>query len=220
MRADVPSSAWHQYTLAITLPANATQLYFYSRLQGPNQTAEWWLADVDVVALDTTLRNIIRTNVTDIEVRGAGEDSDKLYALDKDFSIENPKTEDTTDRLNVSFLEPYTVRRKAGGGIAAGARVRLSYDYLPGKVDTQGHSTPNAFSEPEYYEFMDDAIRTVSDAFPGVRYINFNHDEIRGNFVGPCHLSDRKSCLAEQVWRVTLARYDPACRMRSSWPRI
>ena len=124
LRADVPSSAWHQYTLAITLPANATQLYFYSRLQGPNQTAEWWLADIDVVALDTTLRNIIRTNVTDIEVRGAGEDSDKLYTLDKDFSIENPKTEDTTDRLNVSFLEPYIVRRKPGGGIAAGARVR------------------------------------------------------------------------------------------------
>ena len=56
----------------------------------------------------------------------------------------------------------------------------MSFDFLPGKTDVQGHSTPNAFAEPEYYTFMDNAIKATATAFPGAKFINFNHDEIRG----------------------------------------
>jgi hypothetical protein len=52
------------YTTHTQAPANATTVSFYSRLQGPNITATWSIADVTIVQLDNTLRNVIRTNTT------------------------------------------------------------------------------------------------------------------------------------------------------------
>jgi hypothetical protein len=64
----------------------------------------------------------------------------------------NSKTENTPHHLYLNDLEPYVVRRLRGGAIPAGARVNFSFDFLPGKVNMAGHSTPAAFGEPDYYK--------------------------------------------------------------------
>ena len=171
-------SEWRQYSFGITAPANATRISFYSRLQGANVTATWYLADAQIVQLDNTLRNIIRTNVTDVEVFSA--DGSKKYMLGIDYVVQNPKTLNNADDCNLTLLNPYVIERLSSGGIPAGAAVLMSYDFLPGKVDVQGHSTPNAFAEPEYYALMDAAIAGTALNFPGLKFLNFNHDEIRG----------------------------------------
>ena len=128
-------------------PANATQVSFYSRLQGANITATWSIADVTIVQLDNTLRNVIRTNVTDIEIWN--RDHTSQYHQGSDFSVLSPKTANNAIVCDLKVLQPYVVKRLHGGRIAAGEQVLLSYDFLPGKVDVEGHSTPNAFAEPE-----------------------------------------------------------------------
>jgi hypothetical protein len=199
--------SWSQYTAAITLPLNATNLSLHFYMCHPTgrncETAydarqlptrkelaielvsarglagSWDIGDISVVKLDTSLRNVIRTNATDIEVWAA--DGTAKYVPGRDFTVENPSgTCNEFHLLNVSRLKPYIVRREPGGRIAAGAHILLSYDYLPGKVDVQGHSTPNAFMEPTYYAFMDSAIAHVARVFPHLKHIHFNHDEIRG----------------------------------------
>ena len=149
-------SDWRQYSFGITTPDNATHISFYSRLQGANVTATWSIADATIVQLDNTLRNVIRTNMTDIEVWSA--DSSRRYTMGVDYSVTTPVTKDNADDCNLTKLDPYVVKRLASGGITAGESVLMSFDFLPGKVDVQGHSTPNAFAEPEYYAFMDTAI--------------------------------------------------------------
>ena len=63
--------------------------------------------------------------------------------------MQDPPQANDADKCNLTQLEPYVVQRVSSGRIKAGADVLVSYDYLPGKVDVQGHSTPNAFAEPE-----------------------------------------------------------------------
>ena len=62
------ASSWHEYSVGLTTAPNATHVQFYSRLQGPNSTATWSLGGIRIEQLDNLLRNVIRTNVTDIEI--------------------------------------------------------------------------------------------------------------------------------------------------------
>jgi hypothetical protein len=182
---------------------------------------------VTIVQLDNTLRNVIRTNVTDIEMWN--RDHTSQYRQGSDFSVLSPKMANNAIVCDLKVLQPYIVKRLHGGRIAAGEQVLLSYDFLPGKVDVEGHSTPNAFAEPECepscllflpaclaclpvclpfchssllstylhhcvcmscalivvarvdYSFMNTAIQKMASTFKGIRYVNFNHDEIRGS---------------------------------------
>ena len=131
-----------------------------------------------VEQLDNSLRNIIRTNVTDVEIWST--DYRTQYQMGKDFTVTNPKRKNNANDCNLTLLDPYVVRRLPAGRIPTEAEVSLSFDFLPGKTDVQGHSTPNAFAEPEYYAFMDNAIKATATTFPSAKFINFNHDEIRG----------------------------------------
>jgi hypothetical protein len=142
-------ASWSEYSAAITLPPNATHLslHFYTRptsdglATGDDSSSSWQIGDISVVKLDTSLRNVIRTNATDVEVWAA--DGSELYVQGRDFAVENPAgaTRNDAELLNVSQMDPYVIRRIPNGRISAGAQVLLSYDYLPGKVDVQGHST-------------------------------------------------------------------------------
>jgi hypothetical protein len=65
--------------------------------------------------------------------------------------------------------------------------VHVSFDYLPGKVNTAGHSTPSAFGEPDYYALLEFGINHTMAEFMGEAWphsrpkmVNFDHDEIRG----------------------------------------
>jgi hypothetical protein len=170
---DYNISDWRQYTLVITVstpsvllltvlgdlpltvgcgashqtPANATTVSFYSRLQGANIKASWSISDVTIVQVDNTLCNVIRTNATDVELWN--RDHTTQYVQDSDFSVLNPEMANNAIVCDLDVLHPYVVKRLSGGAIGTGEQVLLSYDFLPGKVDVEGHSTPNAFAEPE-----------------------------------------------------------------------
>jgi hypothetical protein len=185
------STSWQQYTTTITLPENSTHLALEASLRcygcpaGKNMSATWSIADVSVHRLDVSLRNVIRTNATDIEVMGIGPEAGTRYIQGEDYTVHEPQNANGYPQspnsrvLNLTVLRPTVLRRVAGGRIAAGAEVRLSYDYLPGKVDEQQH-IPMAVGEPLYYDFMDQVVRNLVLAFPNIAAVHLNHDEIRG----------------------------------------
>ena len=142
-------STWQQYTTTISLPDNATHLSLESSLRcygcpaGQKMSATWHLADISVTRLDLSLRNVIRTNVTDIELMGSGPDANTRYVEGIDYTVEAPQARNkyshkyyiqalNSRELNLTVQMPCVLKRVAGGRIAAGAVVRLSYDYLPG----------------------------------------------------------------------------------------
>eukprot|EP01046_Picozoa_sp_COSAG06_P033297 COSAG06_NODE_3391_length_5412_cov_79.977037_5_plen_315_part_00 len=168
---------WTQAQINVRVPPNATSLYVMIRLQG-NSTATFLVSGIEFLLLDSAMRNIIRTNATDVKLSALGGSTE--YILGEDYSVENPKsTENTAHHLYVDMLEPYNVRRLAGGKIPEGGTVSASFDYLPGKVNQAGHSTPSAFGEPAYYALLENAINHTMQEFRPT-LINFDHDEIRG----------------------------------------
>ena len=176
---------WTQVQYTFRVPANSSTMYIMVRLQGKS-TATFWVSGIHFVLLDTAMRNIIRTGATDVEIYS---NDGRQYKLGTDFTVVNPKCDpcNTAHHLYLDALPPYEIRRVAGGAIGAGERVRVSFDYLPGKVNQAGHSTPSAFGEPDYYELLEFAINHtmaefMSEAWPHSRpkMLNFDHDEIRG----------------------------------------
>lgn len=183
--------SWQQFSTTITLPNNATHLALESSFRcygcqaSLNISATWQIADLSVRELDVSLRNVIRTNVTDFEVVSTGKDANLRYIEGTDYTVEGPTTASgysqplDSRQLNLTVLQPFVLRRIARGRIPAGAEVRLSYDYLPGKVDSQQH-IPMAYGEPLYYSFMENVVANLVRAFPNVTMLHMNHDEIRG----------------------------------------
>ena len=165
------------------VPPNATSLYVMIRLQG-NSTATFWVSGIEFLLLDASMRNIIRTNATDIRLTpaadariGAAVDE---YVQGKDFAVVDPRsTRNTAHHLYIDMLDPYIVKRLPTGKIPKGQTVTASFDYLPGKVNQAGHSTPSAFGEPAYYALLETAINHTMQEFQPM-LLNFDHDEIRG----------------------------------------
>ena len=170
-------SEWTEAQQTFRVPPAVTAMSIMVRLQGMS-VATWWVTGVEIVNLDGAMRNIIRTSATDIELNDVN--SGKKYKIGTDFIVENPETENTAHHLYVDQLDEYVVRRLPSGSIPRGARVLGSFDYLPGKVNSQGHSTPGAFGEPSYYDRLASAVERVAHEFGPLRLINFDHDEIRG----------------------------------------
>ena len=190
-----PMTNWSRQRIALVTAPNATTMFIYSRVMvgaGSNTTATWWLSDFRVLRIDGSLRNIIRTNVSDVEVAANG----KAFTRGEDFEVVSPAAENDAHKFDYDSLQPYVVRRLPAGRIPAAAAVNLSYDFLPGKVNVQGHSTPNAFAEPACgwphiehatllatpcsdsltvhrpaadYEFMERAINGTFRSFPGIK---------------------------------------------------
>ena len=78
-------SSWQLYTTTITLPDDAVHMAFEFSLRcygceaGVNMSATWQIAELSAIELDTSLRNVIRTNVTDFEVMGTGPNASTRY---------------------------------------------------------------------------------------------------------------------------------------------
>ena len=105
--------------------------------------------------------------------------NDQTVSFGIKLQVINSKTENTPHHLYLNALEPYEVRRLLGGAIPAGAKVSMSFDFLPGKANFAGHSTPGAFGEPAYYAVIERGINMTMREFAPTM-INFDHDEIRG----------------------------------------
>ena len=192
------SANWTEWTRAqlnVRVPQNCSvarsscELYLMIRLQGQS-TATWWLSGIEFLNLDAAMRNIVRTNASDVELRDP--DSHKRFTLGRDFEVVNPpdqqppsESANSAHHLYIDQLPEYWVRSLEGGRIPRGGTVLASFDYLPGKVNQQGHSTPGAFGEPGYYKLLRGAIRNVMTQFGAKEVIkrssqtcNFAHRDI------------------------------------------
>lgn len=56
-----------------------SSLRCYGCEAGVYMSATWQIAELSVIELDTSLRNVIRTNVTDFEVMGTGPNTSTRY---------------------------------------------------------------------------------------------------------------------------------------------
>ena len=95
----LPKAAdWTEAQQTFRVPLGVTTMSIMIRLQGAS-TATWWITGVELLNLDASLRNIIRTGDTDIELVDAS--TGLQYELGTDFVVNNPKTENTAHHLCV-----------------------------------------------------------------------------------------------------------------------
>jgi len=104
---------------------------------------QWWLDDFRLERIDGMLKNVIRTNMTDLSVTMTTTENSRAvsaaektggvpygggdtvqYKLDRDYSI---KSSPLDSEGNFSSLEPFVVQRLPGGKIPAGAQVNITY---------------------------------------------------------------------------------------------
>ena len=124
-------------------------------------TGEFWIADFKLVKLNSALVNVIRTNASDVTI--IDTTSAAKFKLGVDFDVVNaPKPNVAAASDLVAAWEQgnrYQIRRRAGGAIAVGQRVFISFDVLGGfvgQVSDGAHC--NCFAEPAYYAAMDQMI--------------------------------------------------------------
>jgi hypothetical protein len=63
---------------------------------------------VSILQLENTLKNVIRTNCTDVEIWNS--DHTKQYHQHSDFSVVSPKTKNNAIICNLTALQPYVVK--------------------------------------------------------------------------------------------------------------
>ena len=68
----------------VRIPDNVTTMSLMIRLSG-KATVSWWVTGVRYVLLDTAMRNIVRTNATDFEIRDSK--SGKLFTLGREYTV-------------------------------------------------------------------------------------------------------------------------------------
>lgn len=121
---------------------------------------QWWLDNVKMQRLDGQLKNVVRVNGTDVEVRDAT--TGRLLTIGLDYTIEDPPAAFRLDPAgNFSRLQPLTVRRVDGG--SAPQRVNLSYNILPGTANRiVGGRDVSCYVEPRYFELLSVAVNWVA----------------------------------------------------------
>ena len=173
------TSAPHAYRGVLITTSNAKDAQL-SAYQHGGGGGVWTLYSVAVERLDSALLNVVRAPyATDVSV--VRTDTARLpLKLGVDFSILDPITPNVALGSPFDKLAPYQLLRLPNSTVPVNETVLVSYNFLPGQTDTQGHSFPNSFGEPRYYTYMRQHIGAVLAAFPQTDAIMFDHDEVRG----------------------------------------
>lgn len=134
--------------------------------------AEWWLTGLRIRRLSAGLRNLIRTNASDIEVRL--EDGSPM-TLGKDYRVRDPERPSDPFFPDWSRLIPHQILPLPGGRLHRGDQVKVSYDFLPALPG----EAMNALAEPRYYQALEHYTDGVMALF-SPKAVFFVHDEMRG----------------------------------------
>jgi hypothetical protein len=131
-------------------------------------------SNIRLYRLDGSLKNVIRSNNTDIEVSNAA--GTVKYSEGKDYKVFSGET---SKRFNPE-MQAFRIERKEDGRIEPGQTVKISYDALYAWSFTKWHNQPPCVSEPSLYtDFYYPAIDRVIDSLHP-KFIHFASDEIRG----------------------------------------
>jgi hypothetical protein len=85
------ASTWLQYTCTFVADPQAAHFYIYAgAMPGrskDNVGLSFWIDDVALISLDYALANVIRTTITDVDVRDAK--TGEAYSLGTDYAVRN-----------------------------------------------------------------------------------------------------------------------------------
>ena len=143
------SEEWQQYTCTFVADTQASQFYIYAGAmpgRSPNNIGlSFWIDDVALISLDYALANVIRTTITDVDVRDAK--TNVAYKLGTDFAVRNStggedpmqvtmdgnfRSGPNSTSLTSSLLS--FVHVLPGGNINVGQELVLDYDFQPGAM--------------------------------------------------------------------------------------
>ena len=166
--------------IAVVMPAISM-----GKAHGPlsGYLGQFWVTGVRVIKMNGALLNVIRTDITDIEVTHPS--SGLHYKRGVDFTIEQPTVPNNPGDGGALLQmferkQRYRVHRLSSSAISPRQRVNISYDFIPGYVGTiDDGSQCNSFAEPRFYELMELTINFTMDTF-GPKYVFINHDEMHG----------------------------------------
>ena len=123
--------------------------------------AEWWLTGLRIRRLSAGLRNLIRTNASDIEVRL--EDGSPM-TLGQDYRVRDPERPSDPFFPDWSRLIPHQILPLPGGRLHRGDQVKVSYDFLPALPG----EAMNALAEPRYYQALEHGERYEKALYVGL----------------------------------------------------
>jgi hypothetical protein len=168
---------WVKKGVCIKTNSDTSPLHFNSTVYVPEKfTGTIWIDNINIYRLDSSLKNVIRTNTTDIEITNL--DKTITYKNGIDYSIVDGETDDIFDES----LRSFQINRIQIGNITPDEIVLVSYDgvffYRSDKYSVRNQ--PKCVSEPKLYmERYKPAINDVTKYLkPNI--INLHSDEIHG----------------------------------------
>lgn len=171
-----------------------------------------WMDDVRFYRVDGGLKNVIRTNTTDIMITNLNKSV--TYKKDIDYKIIDGETNILFDEK----LKPFKIKRIPSGKILPNQEVLVSYDSRLYYARSSNYNQPPCVSEKKLYtEFYYPAIdKVVTHLQPEI--IFFASDEIRGFNRDSRNRKREKTnaeLLAEWINKINsyLKSKDPSCRM-------
>ena len=171
-----------------------------------------WIDNVKFYRIDGGLKNVIRTDTTDIQVTNL--EKTKTYQEGVDYKINNGETNKIFDE----GLKPFQIRRLSNGNIAPGEKVLISYDSVLYWSRSHWYNQPPCVSDDRLYtDYYYPAIDRVIEALHP-KIINLSSDEIRG-FNRDSRNKKRELSNARLFaeWLNKINRYvkskDPQCRV-------
>lgn len=201
-------SYWHKF--GVTLRTNENTSKIRIKIYGDKKNC--WIDDVRFYRVDGGLKNVIRTETTDIEITNLNKTV--TYREGIDYIIING----TTDLLFDDEMQSFIIQRLEGGNISAGQEVLVSYDSRLYYARSRNYNQPPCISDERiytnyYYPAIDKVIENLT---PNI--IFFASDEIRGFNRDSRNLKRNMSnaeLLAEWLNKINtyVKSKDPNCRI-------
>ena len=173
---DYGTSTWRKVGVCIKTGSNTSHLgpiYIYSRIAEPGH-GRFWIDNLKVWCLNGSLKNVIRTEGTDIEITNL--DKTITYTNGIDYGIVDGETADIFDEE----LQSCQIHRIPSGTIKSTETVLVSYDSVFYWNRDHNYNQPNCVSEPRLYtERYYPALSNIT-TYLNPKIINLQSDEIRG----------------------------------------
>lgn len=185
------TTGWHAIEQVSVLTVDsASRLQVCVLVPDSVELGDLCVGGLSIDRLDGSLRNLIRTNITDVRLRPARAPTSRSghlhtskleqYTLGKDFSVDAPPIAlPTQGQANFSSLLPAVIRRNPAGAIPVGAKVRLDYDFSCPPTNGKGVN-PACFAEPRWKSGVTEMVAAVAKNFPSRYFFFSGFDEIEG----------------------------------------
>jgi hypothetical protein len=151
----------------------SSPLTIYSRIQEPGY-GTFWIDNICIYRSDSSLKNVIRTNTTDVEITNL--DKTITYINGIDYKIIDGETTNIFDEE----LQSFQIHRISTGGIDPYETVLVSYNSVCYWNRDHYDNQPKCVSDPRLYEERYYPAINKVITYLNPKIINLHSDEIRG----------------------------------------